>query len=295
MKVYLATDPECFTVEKVKEGQLGGAESFFLILRKWLKMRGHNVFTSGLGEVCDSPDVVIHSNSSDFTQQGKCHILWAGSWHAPVSDPRFDEVIVLSEYMRQKMGCERAFVIPAPYGKDLEIHKGVDFDRYNIVTTANPNRWFPLARDMARTLMAHGITYSWQYSGGNKLYKPYFPECYGFDQDGIIYRGILSRNDLLGMLTLAHVWIYPGFRDVDETFCLSMIEAAYLGIPVIVPNKEPFRSVLPEAFLVESFNDMIDKVIALFKYGPDRINYNMDRYSERVVMPQYVRLIEAKK
>lgn len=292
MKIHLATDPECWTIDKIKEGQLGGAESFFLILKKWLTMRGHKVTAPGFPENWGTPDVVVHSNSADFTQEGKKHILWAGSWHAPVSDPRFDKVIVLSEYMKNQMNCDRALVVPAPYGKDIEAYRGVDFERNNIVTTANPNRWFHFARDIAKTLKAHGIPYSWQYAGGNKLYKPYFPECYGFDQDGATYRGILSRHELIGMLTLAHVWIYPGFQDVDETFCLSMIEAAYLGIPVVVPNKEPFKSVLPEAFLVNNYDEMVDKVVALFKYGPDRINYNMSRYSESVVMPIYVSEIE---
>jgi hypothetical protein len=293
MKIYLAVDEGCWNEDKIKNGMMGGAEAFFLILRKHLVQRGHRVYLPILHETSEEVDLVIHSNSFNPTKRGKRHLLWAGSWGANVNDPRVDKVIVLSEYMKNEMKCDRASVIPAPYGKDLVPYKGTDYEKGVIVTTSNPNRFFDQARDITKNFKARGMDYDWRICGGNRLYRPDFPECYAFTEHGINHKGVLSRHELIGLLTLANVWMYPNFKENSETFCLSMIEAAFLGIPIVLPYRLPFTEVLPEAFFAHSPGEMVERVEAILKYGPDRINYNVSRYSEEVVMPTYVSEIEA--
>jgi glycosyltransferase involved in cell wall biosynthesis len=128
--------------------------------------------------------------------------------------------------------------------------------------------------------------------GANALYSDKFGECFNFHSSPHIqYRGVLSRNDLFGLLTTAHVWAYAN-HESSETFCVSVIEAMALGIPVVVYNKEPFVSVVPEAFFVNNEEEMADKIADILENGPNRVDYDMSRYSEKVVVPQILKEIE---
>jgi hypothetical protein len=292
MRIYLSTDTACWTLPKLKLHALGGAENFFLILSRWLIEAGHDVFDPVLNPTAEGVDLTICSNNAVFPVKTKKRLLWSGSWHSPVDEPSFDEIIIISEFMKAEMKCDRAVVLPVPYGKDIDKFTGCDFINGRIVTTSNPNRWYSNAGELTALFKERGLSYEWRFAGGNQLYSQKYPECFSFGGDGLIYDGILGRHDLLGLLITAHVWIYPNFQDASETFCLSMIEAAALNIPVILPNREPFSSVLPEAFFVNSPKEMADLVVKLMTQGYNRVNYDVSRYKEENVMPKYLELIE---
>lgn len=296
--IYLATDPNSWSGHKIREGKLGGAENFFYKLYGWLEEEGYMVCDPVLNpHWLRTPDLVIHSNSFNPNIAGSAHLLWAGSWHASVNDPRVDKVIVLSEFMKREMKCDRAIVIPAPYDKQLEQYRGFSKLRGRIVTTSNPNRWFEYAEPMVNLLAERGASCVWNYCGGNKLYGDGFGECHNFhtwkvgDVD-MVYLGVLDRHDLYGLLSSAWLWVYPNFSDKSETFCVSMIEAAALGIPVILPKREPFISILPGALFVETWQEMVEEMVEILKF-PGRVMSGCDTelYREDVVKAQLLKEI----
>ena len=296
--IYLATDKSCWTERKIREEKLGGTEGYFLRLRDLLFRNNYDVCDPVLNEYLGKTDLVIHSNGFDNSRVGKKHLLFAGSWHASVHEPKVDKVIMVSEYMKQRTGCSRAVVVPPPYEKKIENYGGFAFSKNRLVSTSNPNRWFQNAFGLASILAKKGLSCEWQFAGGNTLYGDGFGECHDFynrnlGEDVIlIYRGILNRHDLLGLLSGAHIWVYPNFRDESETFCAAMIEAAALKIPCVLPRREPFVSVLPEAFFVDSVKEMANKIEEILVNGPDRVSYDVSRYSEDVVNIQLLEIID---
>jgi hypothetical protein len=294
-KTYLAVDSNCWTPEKIGSDCLGGTEQFFMRLKSWLEKAGHLVFDPVINPGVDRADLCIHSNAFDHRYDGiNKHLLWAGSWHASVHDPKADKVIIVSEFMKSQMKCDRAIVIPAPYDHTLDGYKTSDYVKNRIVTTSNPNRHFQHTMKVAELLHERGVEFDLQMVGGNRLYSDKFGECFNFRSSPYInYRGVLPRHDMIGVLTTANVWIYPNFSDQSETMGVAPVEAMVLGIPTVLPWREPFMSIVPEAKLVGNEEHMADAIISVLSgKRSSRENYNMLRYSEDVVMPKILKEVE---
>jgi hypothetical protein len=290
--VFLQTDLACWTEQKLQKGMTGGTESFFMRLREWLITSHHDVYDPVLRPKTGKIDLCIHSNTFDESIKAKRHLLWAGSFHASTSDPRPDKIVIVSEYMKNKMGCDRATVIPAPYGADVDRFKNMPFLRHHISSTSNPNRYFPHALKVMKILKDDlNLNFQWTIVGGNKLYADNYPECHNFNEGGFAYRGIVPRLEVIGVLTSSQIWAYPNFTDDSETLCCSMLEAAALGISVVVPKREPFISVLPSAFFAEDEEHFAAIIHSLFECG--KMDYpEIDGFSERSVMPRLLTEIE---
>ena len=296
--IYLSPDLACWTDRKIRNEALGGAENFFWKLYGWLVDEGHHIHDPVLDHHPGKHDLTIHSNAFNLKHEGRKNLLWCGSWTCTPHEPKIDKVIMLSEFMKQKMNCDRAIVISAPYDPQIEQYKGMGRLNGKIVTSSNPNRWFSYADPMMNLMAQKGMNCTWEFCGGNRLYGDGFGECFNFNNQQVgdvqmVYRGVLNRNDLYGLLSSAHVWIYPNFSDASETFCVSMIEAAVLGIPVILPNREPFISVLPGACFVNTWEEMVEETQKVLEFpGKLMTNCETEQYSEAVVKPQLLKIIE---
>ncbi len=296
-KIFLSTDENCWYQDKIEKRILGGAENFFLLLREWLLKEGYDVYDKVLNQIdfFAVPDLTIHSNSFNPKIESKKHLLWCGSWHAQGTE-HTDKTIVLSEFMKKKLGWRNAIVLPAPFNKEILKYKGGMFASRRIICTSNPNRHYPNTVKLCSILKDRQIDFDMQICGGNKLYGPSFGECFDFGNRrtdiNLYYKGSLRRYELYSLLTSGNIWVYLNLNDDSETFCVSMLEAAALGIPVILPEREPFTSVLPEAFFVKSIEEMADKIEDIFENGPNRIDYDVSRYHEDVVMPKYMNIIK---
>lgn len=283
--IFLACDRACWSKQRVEKKLFGGTEYRFYHMRKWLMEAGYDVYDPAIRPTNKKVDLVIHSNSFDYSVLGDKNILYAGSWHAGFAEPRIDKIFVVSDFMRRKIEKPDAVVIPPIYENVLKTYKDRSFVKKRIVTTANPNRHFAGSNEVSTLLYDRGVDFEWHLMGGNKVYSPVFPECFDFfSAPHLIYHGVLSRHNVLNVLTAAHIWAYPN-NEESETFCIAMIEAAALGLPVVLMRKEPFISVLPGAFFADSFEEMADIIEEIIAKDITRVEYNISAYSEECVKP----------
>lgn len=292
-KIFLAVDIPCMSSppDKIEKDRMGGAERFMLLLARWLRDAGYSV--SHWPDAIDNNgyDLCIHSNVFASHVPAKKNILWGGSWHVSNYKGLADTVILLSDYMRQRCDMPEAKVIPAPWDQDIECYKGFDPVPRRIVCNANPNRHFTWAVHLCRELKdKRGIDMDFHICGGSLMYNLAYPEMFDLanGHPQLIYRGILDRHAMLGMMTLGHVYAYPNFTDDCETQGVSFLEAAALGLPVVLPRRQPFLEILPEAFFGSTLEEFVDIIIKLFS-ETKRGYHDVSRYSTGVVMPKILK------
>lgn len=294
-KIFLATDPKCWVEDRIFERKLGGTESWFLKIRDWL-LEEYEVYDPVLNpfefKINKIPDLTIFSNKYNEKYRGRKNIIRGGSWHVSNRAP-VDLYICISEYFRKKMDINNAVVIPVPYYKEIENYRGKERIPNRIVSTSNPNRFFPHAIEVCEELDETKIDYEYHFIGGNKLYGEIFDETIYFSAESrLIYDGILSKMEVFDFLSKASVWIYPNFSDNSETFCVAAVEALALGIPAIVPDREPFLSVVPKGFFASDPQSMaiITRIVLENKLMGDLESVKM--YSEEAVKPQIMKVIK---
>lgn len=240
-RIYIAADPQCMTSEKIRKDKLGGSERFCWMWQRYLDMDGlHSDMTP------DPPqgeyDLAIHSNMYNRHVKAKKHILWAGSWHAQGVE-HVDKVICVSQYFAEKKGWDNADIVAPPFDHKIMLYKSAPYPR-RIVTHSNPNRHFKHTLKIAAQLVDRGVEFDWVLTGGNKLYSDNFGEAADFNVPtlNITHAGVMERFDLIKLLSSAEIWAYPNLSDESETFGVAPIEAAALEIPVILPDRPPFRN-----------------------------------------------------
>lgn len=295
MKVFLALDEKCVTERKMQLDMFGGSERFLLkIFKPWLEKSGHTVAHYPQRDVLeDKYDVAIHSNIFDHRVRARRSILWCGSWHGQGVE-HADVTIVVSQLVKDELGWKDAIVMPVPFDHKILIYKSNLYQPGLIMCHSNPNRHIVHTEAIAKKLKEKGEKFTWLLSGGNRLYSDDFHEQSSFIRpDGSIqYLGIVPRKVLLQKLTSAHVWAYPVLSVKDETFCVAAAEALALGIPTVLPRKEPFRSVFPEAEFALNEREFAYKIECLFQEQP-RWDKDMSRYDDRILMPKYLEVVEA--
>lgn len=289
--IYLSLDRNSYSDYKRETGKLGGTEVFFCNLEKWLIDYGYSVSK----EFNPSPkhfDLVIFSNTENNIVKADKRICWAGSWHTDALSNNYDEIIWVSEYMRNG---NRGIVIPAPYGSDILSHTGgkkrENFVTNRIVCNANPNKYYDHMLKVCDYLDAMKFDYHFVFCGGNKLYSSQYPECFSIiPHPRMYYRGILGRHDMIGLLSSGHVYALPAFSAKSPTFEVAPIEAMALGIPTVLADVEPYSSCHEQAFLGKNEEEFAVKIHQAMKYSS--INYDVTHYSEEVIFPQVIKVIE---
>ena len=107
-------------------------------------------------------------------------------------------------------------------------------------------------------MSSNGLNVSWSATGGNALY---FSDCSNenFDFDHLL----MDREKLLFHLMSCHIWAYPNFTDDSETFGVAPLEAMVIGLPVYLPEREPFISIraFEGATFCKSPRDMGEKIL----------------------------------
>jgi len=245
MKIFLSLDNKCLSEDKISSGILGGTERFFLLLEKMLLEIGYKVDTT-IKSKSEIYDIAIHSNVKSKEVKSKKHVCWAGSFHTDASTEEYDLIIANSKHMLQSIN-KPGIVIPAYYDPEILDFLTDDYRERTIITTSNPNRHLVDTLKVCDELNKKEITYTWLLTGGNKLYGEHFREHFKVpDRPEINYLGVLDRPNQLQLLASSHIYCYPNLSDQSETLCVSAIEATVLGLPVIVPRKEPFLEVLPD-------------------------------------------------
>ena len=127
----------------------------------------------------------------------------------------------------------------------------------------------------------------WVFCGGNKLYNEKYEELFDFTKHVKVgYLGVLPHNNLLESLATSHFVCYPNFSDNSETFCVSIVEASALRIPIILPKREPFTEVLPDCpYFCKTVKDMALTIEWLL--GCDREDLyvcDVSKYTEEIVL-----------
>jgi len=296
-RIFLSLDTKCMSQEKLDKRIFGGAELFFLLLAKHLRGEGYEVehwpnLPSGEYDMC------IHSNEFNHEVKAKKHIIWSGSWTG-LGAEHADKAIVLTKYMKSKMGPEwqNAFVIPAPYNSEIEKYKTEGFVPNRIVCTSNPNRHYLNMISLSHDLQRRRVDFHIELCGGNKLYSPDFPESHNFNMPkmNINYNGPLSRYEMFKLLESAQIWAYPGFGNWSETQGVAPVEAMALGIPTVLPKEEPFiemsKNISPSPFIADTIEDFCDIVYDLLIEGVNHIDYDTSYYSEYRIMPMLLQLV----
>jgi glycosyltransferase involved in cell wall biosynthesis len=286
-------DVKCLSYEKIQNRTLGGAELFFLLLEEYLQKK-YKV-TSWPNKPRGEYDLCIHSNEFSNQINAKKHLLWCGSWGCHGYE-KADATIVLTDFMRKKLGWDNARVIPAPYNREILNFKGLSRVKGRIVCTSNPNRHFLDSISLSSDLNNLGIDHTIEICGGNKLYSDGFPEGHNFNSHpNINYHGPLSRGDMFGLLSTAHVWAYPAFQQNAETQSVAPIEAMALGIPTVLPEKEPFieisNDIDPKPFLCANREDFSATVARLLDREIQTIDYDVSRYRDEVSMAYVLQIV----
>ena len=301
MKVIrLALTEAGVSKRKIEKDMMGGAERFFLLWERYLKQAGY-IVSRWPEPPLGNYDLCIHSNHFDQRVTAVKHILWGGGWEIGEQQRHgIDKAIVLTDYqkdfLRDHLGwsVDDCIVIPAPFDHDLLKYRSNDFVKHRIVSNSNPSRFFDHVLTVATLLDERGVDFEWHFCGGSKLYCPDFPEKFDFinAHPKLHYRGLLSRHDMIGMLTLGHVLAYPSFDEITyETQGVAFLEAAALGLPVILTDKAPFNEVMPEAWLCKTAEEMADKISELF-LTDERVDYpQLARYDSNNVYSRLVAVV----
>lgn len=294
LNIFLSLDPNCISERKLKEDKLGGSERYFTILKRYLDKEADFKVEMFPDKPNKQYDLCIHSNVFDPKINAKKHILFAGSWHAQGYE-HADLTICVSEYFRDRMNWIKALVIPAPFDSEILKYKNSQYMPHRIVTTSNPNRHLKHTLSIAKLLYSRNTVYDWCLSGGHKLYSDNWNDSVDLSKInfGIIYRGVLDRLNLLCLLTSAHVYAYANFSDNSETCSVATMEAMALDIPTILPKREPFVSMFPEAIFAETEDEMADKIQMGFQISRRDFEYkDIGRYSSDVIFPQIIKIIK---
>jgi glycosyltransferase involved in cell wall biosynthesis len=297
--IRLALTEAGVSERKIAKDMMGGAERFFLLWEKYLTRAGY-IVSRWPDPPLGNYDLCIHSNHFDQRVTAAKHILWGGGWEIGEQRQKIDKAIVLTDYQRDFLRdhlnwrAEDCIVIPAPFDHDLLKYRSNDFIKHRIVSNSNPSRFFDHVLTVANLLDERGVEFEWHFCGGSKLYCPDFPEKFDFinAHPKLTYRGLLPRHDMIGMLTLGHVLAYPSFDEITyETQGVAFLEAAALGLPVVLTKKSPFTEVMPEAWLCETAEEMADTIVELFK-TKERIDYpEIERYDSDVVYERLVNVV----
>jgi hypothetical protein len=290
--VYLALDKNCATDEKMQKDLLGGTERFFLLLQRYLEINGLEVYRNFNEEKTRLYDICIHSNRFNPDVTAHYHILWGGSWHMTIDAP-VDVVMVNSQYMKDRLGLKNALVVPAPFDNELRKFRTDQFFPGTIITTSNPNRHLVHTTNIAQILESRGVEFSWQMTGGNKLYSDQFMEYFQIptNKKNLQYLGIVSRSLLIDLLRTSQVYVYANLTDDSETECVSCLEAAALGLSIILPKRRPFTDILPDAVFC-STEDEFANAIEIALTEKSRKIYSLSNYEERNVFGKILREID---
>lgn len=294
--IHFSLDWKCLSENKVKNGRLGGTERFHLMLISFLKSLGHEV--SWIREDNRGFDLTIFSNSYDPKVKTKKSILFLGSWHGQPSDI-FDEVVFVSNFTKEHYKWEKGKVIYACLEPQIFQYKTNKYRPRRIVTVANPNRYIEHAVEICKYLESKNCEVEWCVTGGNKLYSDQFPEPFSNQPSHsyIKYQGVLDRADLLKLLASAHISVYPNFTNDSETMGVSPLEAVALGVPVVLPAREPFFETMgASAYFVHNVKEAGDSIIEFVKHSCEREKYflpiDLTPYSYDYVMNQWKEVIE---
>ena len=291
--IYLDFDEKCLSKEKIESGILGGTERFFLLLKAFLEGQELSVDTSDTLSPKEIYDVAIYSNVKHRGVNANKQICWAGSFHTDASFYDYDLIIANSQFFLEFIG-KPGIVIPACYDNDILDYKIDFYHKRQIITTSNPTRHYDDTLQVSHLLDNKIIDYTWLLTGGNKLYCPSFPESFNNTENAHLnYLGIIDRNRLLTNLAASHLYCYPNFCDRSETQCVSAIEAAALGLPVILPNKKPFTEVLPDnPYFVSNHEECVNTIESLLnKERSECYICDVSRYSEGVIFDKILRVL----
>lgn len=295
--VFIALDPQCYSKEKEFGMRLGGSEIYLLRLFNWLKedpkVGWWVTANTKPNEIGHTYDIAIHSNIFMRGVLANKHICFAGSLHSDASKENYDLVVNVSEHMRKI--TKKGTIIPACVGNDVKKEYAISFVPGRIVCNANPNKWMYHLEPILDVLNSSNTDYTFQFCGGNQLYSKNFPELWTiperYKDHRIQYKGILSRFDMLGMLSQGHVFILPAFTGEAPTFEVSPLEAMKMGITTILPNRSPYNEVHGPlgAILCNNEKDMANEIIKAFSRG--KTDYDISKYSEASVKEQWLKLI----
>lgn len=295
-KIRLALTEAGLTEDRIARDELGGAERMFMLWERYLKQAGYIVSRwpePPIGEY----DLCIHSNFFDHHVVAKKHIVWGGGWEIWNQVAAANKIIILTDYMRERFDWKPDYceIVPAPFDHELLSYRTNDFVPHRIVSNSNPSRFFEHMITVANILDAKDVDYEWHFCGGSKLYCPSFLEKYeNFEgaHPKLVYWGVLPRHEMVDMLNSGHVLAYPSFdNDLWETQGVAFLEAAALGLPIVLTNKRPFTDVMPEASFASTAEEMAEIIIDIFKFE-GRFEYpEISRYDSDVVFKRLVGIV----
>jgi hypothetical protein len=294
MKIYLATDPNCWTLNHIARDIMGNTERFFITLRNWLIQDGHRVHDSIISppEGETAFDIAIHSNNKNDSVKAKKHICRAGSWHSDAGYADYDIRVVISSFMADQLKVESATIIPAPVLNDINFFERRPIPK-RIVCTSNFARHIEHTELIIEGLIKAGVGFEFHICGGNKLYNQSWPDPEINRTNCLVNHGPLSLLGTYDLLRTADLWVYPNLTDNSETFCVSALEAMTMGILTIVPYREPFISVHKQALHAKPNVDSFVNVIRhnLLCDRSDPVYEGMQCFSEDVVKEQWLSLV----
>lgn len=251
------------------ESGLGGGEEALVLWAATLAGKGHRVRiyhnSPCPGESCEYGGAFFLPHASfDPFEDRDVMVSWKAShpwrlgvqaavrihWSSDIEPPwppylleRLDAFVAMSPYHRGAMPWlpeDKAVVVPLGVDLDhLERHRAERISGKAIYASSPDRGLETLLRDWPRLLAAHpglmlDVCYGWKNfmacSTGNPAGPAFREEMERLlRQEGITYRGALSRDEMARAYWEAEYWMLPLNRAESELFCLNAAKAMHCG------------------------------------------------------------------
>jgi len=301
ISIYDNNEKLAYNPNTMKYGGVGGTQTIIVEVANELAKRGHDVIVY---IKCNFPDIynnVKYYQHYDYRPSGedlligfeslpKEHdaekvFLW--STRVAVDDVSkhldIDKLIVLSEWHRDRYASElsgelvKKMVVIEPGVNKKFFQSDVKKWSKNISYAGHPykggmkllieyaKRLKPKMKDVVIHAYGGGGLWGWD----NIQYRPLYDDLI---RNKILYHGQIGKKKMIQHLNKIEVFIYPVGNDIQETFCLAVLEAMASGCIVIASDSGHIKNLVGDVgYIIEGNTDdykwhmeAVEKTLALF-------------------------------
>ena len=307
MKISLYDNNEklAYNPNTMKNGGVGGTQTIIINVAKELAKRGHDVTVY---IKCNFPDIYggvkyyqyydykslnedvligfeslpkIHDAKKVFNWSTRIDIEGVNKY------PNVDKLITLSEWHRDRYASEihkdlveKMVVIEPGVSKKFfqpnikKWHKSITYMGHPFkggmsAMIEYAKRLKPKVKDADIHVYGGGKLWGWENTQYRKLYDDLI-------HNKILYHGQTGKKKLMYHLNKTEIFVYPIGNHIQETFCLSILEAMASGCVVITNDNGNIKNIVGDAgYIIEGNVDdykwhieAVQKTIELFNDYP---------------------------
>jgi len=257
------------TVNEINGGNLFKIDSFFSSLFKILKetKKGDNLIFHSRPTIIESLPFLIFNR---ITGRNRVACNNHNRLRAILINKIFmklfiDKVILITKDNQQeliKYGLDNTIVIPAPIPiQRIQKYKSDKYDKkYDVVWTGRdvPHKRLNLFLDSIKNidnLKALVLTPAISQDNKNKIKN----------MKNVELKEGLNNNDFFKEMTKSRAYVFTSTN--DEGFGMILLEAAYLGIPIIATDIDKFREILKDNAVFWKDEKDLERIILMLSKG----------------------------